>query len=289
LKQESVMSRDGDPNLSRFISMVREIPVLSREEEHALALRVRDGDDPRAAESLIRANLRYVVAIAVTFRRYDLRLADLISEGNVGLVTAVRKFDPDAGTRFVTYAAYWIRAFILNHVIRSWSLVGSGSGALRSKVFFRLRRERAKMGSSPEEAEAARAELAQQLNTTPERVAEMMQRLDGRDVSLDADVYGDGKTSGIDLLEDHTAPQDDRLDAATRDARLNGRVRSALEALDRRERYIVEQRMMADEELSLAEIGRRLGVSRERARQLEARAKKKLRKTLASLELAEVA
>ncbi len=283
------MSRDGDPNLSRFISMVREIPVLSREEEHALALRVRDGDDPRAAESLIRANLRYVVAIAVTFRRYDLRLADLISEGNVGLVTAVRKFDPDAGTRFVTYAAYWIRAFILNHVIRSWSLVGSGSGALRSKVFFRLRRERAKMGSSPEEAEAARAELAQQLNTTPERVAEMMQRLDGRDVSLDADVYGDGKTSGIDLLEDHTAPQDDRLDAATRDARLNGRVRSALEALDRRERYIVEQRMMADEELSLAEIGRRLGVSRERARQLEARAKKKLRKTLASLELAEVA
>lgn len=283
------MSRDGDPNLSRFISMVREIPVLSREEEHALALRVRDGGDPRAAESLIRANLRYVVAIAVTFRRYDLRLADLISEGNVGLVTAVRKFDPDAGTRFVTYAAYWIRAFILNHVIRSWSLVGSGSGALRSKVFFRLRRERAKMGASPEEAEAARAELAQQLNTTPERVAEMMQRLDGRDVSLDADVYGDGKTSGIDLLEDHTAPQDDRLDAATRDARLNGRVRSALEALDRRERYIVEQRMMADEELSLAEIGRRLGVSRERARQLEARAKKKLRKTLATLELAEVA
>lgn len=283
------MSRDGDPNLSRFISMVREIPVLSREEEHALALRVRDGDDPRAAESLIRANLRYVVAIAVTFRRYDLRLADLISEGNVGLVTAVRKFDPDAGTRFVTYAAYWIRAFILNHVIRSWSLVGSGSGALRSKVFFRLRRERAKMGASPEEAEAARAELAQQLNTTPERVAEMMQRLDGRDVSLDADVYGDGKTSGIDLLEDHTAPQDDRLEAATRDARLNGRVRSALEALDRRERYIVEQRMMADEELSLAEIGRRLGVSRERARQLEARAKKKLRKTLATLQLAEVA
>jgi RNA polymerase sigma-32 factor len=283
------MARDGDPNISRFISMVREIPVLSREEEHALALRVRGDNDQRAAESLIRANLRYVVAIAVTFRRYDLRLSDLISEGNVGLVTAVRKFDPDAGTRFVTYAAYWIRAFILNHVIRSWSLVGSGSGALRSKVFFRLRRERAKMGATAEEAEAARAELAVQLGTTPERVAEMMQRLDGRDVSLDADVYGDGKTSGIELLEDDAAPQDERLGAAVRERDLSGRVHHALAALDPRERYIVEERMMADDELSLAEIGRRLGVSRERARQLEARAKKKLRKTLAELETMDAA
>jgi RNA polymerase sigma-32 factor len=283
------MARDGDPNLSRFISMVREIPVLSREEEHSLALQVRGENDTHAAERLIRANLRYVVAIAVTFRRYDLRLSDLISEGNVGLVTAVRKFDPDAGTRFVTYAAYWIRAFILNHVIRSWSMVGSGSGALRSKVFFRLRRERAKMGASPEEADAARAELAQQLGTTPERVAEMMQRLDGRDVSLDADVYGDGKTSAVDMLEDDTAPQDERLDAAVRERAVSGRVHHALASLDKRERYIVEQRMMADEELSLAEIGRRLGVSRERARQLEARAKKKLRKTLAELETAEAA
>lgn len=276
------MPREADPSLSRYISKVREIPVLSREEEHALALRVRDQNDTDAAERLIRANLRYVVAIAVTFRRYDLRLADLISEGNVGLVTAVRKFDPDAGTRFVTYAAYWIRAFILNHVIRSWSLVGSGSGALRSKVFFRLRRERAKMGMTAEEIEAARAELAQQLNTSPERIAEMMHRLDGRDVSLDADVYGDGKTSGIDLLEDDSILQDEQLDAAERESIVSGCVQTALAALDHRERYIVEQRMMADEELSLAEIGRRLGVSRERARQLEARAKKKLRKNLAA-------
>jgi RNA polymerase sigma-32 factor len=250
---------------------------------------VRGANDQHAAESLIRANLRYVVAIAVTFRRYDLRLSDLISEGNVGLVTAVRKFDPDAGTRFVTYAAYWIRAFILNHVIRSWSLVGSGSGALRSKVFFRLRRERAKMGVTAEEAEAARAELAVQLGTTPARVAEMMQRLDGRDVSLDADVYGDGKTSGIELLEDDAAPQDERLGAAVRERDLSGRVHHALAALDPRERFIVEERMMADDELSLAEIGRRLGVSRERARQLEARAKKKLRKTLAELETMDAA
>ena len=168
-------------------------------------------------------------------------------------------------------------------------MVGSGSGALRSKVFFRLRRERAKMGATQEEADAARAELAQQLGTTPERVAEMMQRLDGRDVSLDADVYGDGKTAGVDLLADHTAPQDERLGAAVHQKALSGQVLRALAGLDARERYIVEQRMMADDELSLAELGRRLGVSRERARQLEARAKKKLRKSLADLASADPA
>ncbi len=277
------MARDGDQALSRYISRVKEIPTLTREEEHELALRVRDHADPEAIERLVRANMRYVVAIAVTYRRYDLRLGDLVSEGNVGLVTAVKKFDPDKGTRFVTYAAYWIRAFILNYVIKSWSLVGSGSGPLRSKVFFRLRRERARMAGMAHEAEAAMAELAQQLGTTSERLEEMMRRLESRDVSLDAEVYGDGKVTGLDLLEDATAPQDERVDAAMRERMLDGRVRTAIESLDKRERYIVEQRMMADEEMSLAEIGRRLGVSRERARQLEARAKKKLRKTLGDL------
>ena len=129
------MARDGDIALDRYIQRVKDIPTLDREVEHEFALRVRDHNDDVAVDRLVHANLRYVVAIAVTYRRYDVRLADLISEGNVGLVTAVRKFDPDKGTRFVTYAAYWIRAFVLNYVIKSWSLVGSGSGALRSKMF----------------------------------------------------------------------------------------------------------------------------------------------------------
>ena len=278
------MTREGDLQLSKYIARVKDIPTLTREEEHEYALRVRDHQDPDAAERLVRANLRYVVAIAITYRRYDLRLADLIAEGNVGLVTAVRKFDPDKGTRFVTYAAYWIRAFILNHVIKSWSLVGSGSGPLRSKVFFRLRRERARMSGFGQEHELAMESLATQLGTTSARLEEMMQRLEGRDVSLDADVYSDGKVTGLDLLEDNSDAQDEALDARERESLLDGRVRDAMRALDPRERYIVEQRMMADDELSLAEIGRRLGVSRERARQLEARAKKKLRRTLGDLE-----
>lgn len=277
------MAHDGDQGLTRFINRVKEIPTLTREDEHALALQVRDHKDAAAIERLVHANLRYVVAIAVTYRRYDLRLADLIAEGNVGLVTAVKKFDPDKGTRFVTYAAYWIRAFILNYVIKSWSLVGSGSGPLRSKVFFRLRRERARMATMAGETESAMNELAQQLGTTTDRLEEMMRRLESRDVSLDAEVYSDGKVTGLDLLEDATAPQDERVDAARRGHVVDGRVRTAIDALDKRERYIVEQRLMADDEMSLAEIGRRLGVSRERARQLEARAKKKLRRTLADL------
>jgi RNA polymerase sigma-32 factor len=277
------MARDGDIALDRYIQRVKDIPTLDREAEHQFALRVRDHNDDVAVDRLVHANLRYVVAIAVTYRRYDVRLADLISEGNVGLVTAVRKFDPDKGTRFVTYAAYWIRAFVLNYVIKSWSLVGSGSGALRSKMFFRLRRERARMANLVHENDAAMELLATQLGTTATRVEEMMRRLESRDVSLDAPVHDDSRATGVDLLEDTAMPQDEAFALRDREARIGARVQDAVQGLDPRERYIVEQRLMADDEMSLAEIGRRLGVSRERARQLEARARKKLRTRLQEL------
>lgn len=277
------MTRDADSGLVHYIQRVKGLPALSREEEHELALRVRDHADEAAVEALVRANLKYVVAIAVTYRRYDLRLADLVAEGNVGLVTAVKKFDPDKGTRFVTYASYWIRALILNAVIKNWSLVGGGAGALRSKLFFRLRRERARMSNLVQAREEALDALAEQLGVSSERLEGMLQRLEGRDVSLDAPVFDDGHATGLDLLEDTTAPQDDVVTARAQEQFLGDRVRDAMASLDARERYIVEQRMMADEELSLAEIGRRLGVSRERARQLETRAAKKLRKRLADV------
>ena len=278
------MTHDNDQALERYIACVKDLPTLTREVEHELAVKVRDHDDAAAAETLVCANLRYVVAIAISYRRYDVRLADLIAEGSVGLLTAVKKFDPEKGTRFVTYAAFWIRAFILNAVIRAWSLVGSGSGPLRSKMFFRLRRERARMASMSSGEEEALETLAAQMHTTRDRVAEMLQRLDVRDVSLDAPLHEDGKTTGLELLEDTSAPQDEVYDARVRADLVDGRVRAAVCTLDARERFIVEQRMMADEELSLAELGRRLGVSRERTRQLEARARKKLQRTLADLQ-----
>jgi RNA polymerase sigma-32 factor len=276
--------RETDQALSSYIAQVKQIPVLTREEEHELAVKWRDERDNKAGERLVRANLRYVVAIALTYRRYGLRLSDLIAEGNVGVVTALRKFDPDKGTRFVTYAAYWIRAFILNFVIRSWSLVGSGSGPLRSKLFFRLRRERARIANLVSEKDEAMEQLATQLGTTVDKLTPMMQRLESRDVSLDQKAFADSEHTKLDMLESPLAGQDEIFEANEREQLIGGRVKTALSALDTRERFIVERRMLADEELSLAEIGRQLGVSRERARQLEARAKKKLRKSLADLE-----
>lgn len=273
---------ESDSALARYITAIKEIPELSREDELALARRWVKRGDREAAVELVNANLRYVVAIAITYRRYGLSLADLIAEGNFGIVHAIRKFDPDRGTRFVTYAAYWIRAYILNYVIRSWSLVGVGSGPLRSKLFFRLRRERARIASLVGEGEAGNEMLAERFGAPAEKVLSMARRLEARDVSLDARVFDDGATTLVDTLESDGASQEDEFAQNEEQQQLRERLRAAVESLDPRERYIVEVRMMADEEdeLSLAEIGRRLGVSRERARQLESRAKKKLRARL---------
>jgi RNA polymerase sigma-32 factor len=270
-------------SLPYYIARVQAIPPLSREDEYELACRIRDvvGDED-AARRLIEANLRYVVAIALSYRRYGVRLADLISEGNVGLMIALKKFDPSRGTRFVTYAAHWIRAYVLDHVIRAWSIVGVGAGPLRSKVFFRLRREKAKILASTSDATEANERLAERFGTTSEKISLMANRLEARDVSLDAKVFDDGAATVLDTVPGNGPSQEEQFLSNERSTSVHACVREAVEKLDPRERFIVEVRMMADhaDELSLAEIGRRLGVSRERARQLEARAKQKLRRHL---------
>jgi len=280
------MGQDASPGIQRYLTYSHSVPRLTREEEHELALRVRDHDDPEALDKLARANLRYVIAIALKYGRYRVPLADLVSEGNVGLVIAARKFDPDRGTRFVTYAAHWIRACILEHVIRGSSMVGSGSGPMRSKVFFRLRREKAKlMGQGLSESEVA-AKLAESFGTTTEKLSLLEERLEARDVSLDAPMHEDGTTPLVEGVASTEPSQEELLFAAEEAVSLEARVRHAVTDLDPRERFIVEARLLADapSELSLAEIGRRLGVSRERARQLEERAKLKMRKHLLEFE-----
>lgn len=274
--------REQSSAISRYIAHVRQIPELSREDEVELARRWRDAGDQRAAARLAVANLRHVVSIAISYRRYGIPLADLIAEGNFGIVHAIRKYDPERGNRFVTYAAYWIRAYILNHVIHSWSLVGVGSGPLRSKMFFRLRRERARIAGLVGEGEEGDKLLAERFNAPAAKVLEMARRLEARDVSLDMKVFDDGARSLVDTLVADEQDQEERFARAEEGKMLHERLTAAVHDLDPRERYIVEARMMADpeEELSLAEIGRRLGVSRERARQLEARAKRKLRERL---------
>jgi RNA polymerase sigma-32 factor len=273
---------DNPTELTRYIQRAQSIPRLSREEEYALAVRVRDHGDKAAADELVTANLRYVVAIALRYRRYGLPIADLVSEGNIGLMTALGKFDPDRGTRFVTYAAHWIRALILDHVIRAHSLVGVGSGPLRSKMFFRLRREKAKIMARTLDPETINEELGKTLGLPAEKVALLGERLEARDLSLDLPSRDDGTLTIVETLASNLPSQEDRLSDAERAVSLASSVNDAVKELDPRERYIVEVRILADgpDELSLAEIGRRLGVSRERARQLEVRARAKLKKRL---------
>jgi RNA polymerase sigma-32 factor len=284
---------DASSSLSQYIARVQAIQPLTREHEYELACRVRDAGDKVAARELVEANLRYVVAIALSYRRYGVRVADLVSEGNVGLMIALKKFDPDRGTRFVTYAAHWIRAYVLDHVIRAWSIVGVGAGPLRSKVFFRLRREKAKIMASTSDGIEIGEKLAERFGTTPEKITLLAHRLEARDVSLDTKVFDDGAATVLDTMPSGGPSQEEAFFGFERSHAIHAWVREAVEKLDPRERFIVQVRIMAEgpDELSLAEIGRRLGVSRERARQLEARAKQKIRRHLElhASELASVA
>src|SRR3954467_1093707 len=263
-----------------YIAESKRAPRLEREQEMALALRWKEGDRA-AGDALARANLRHVVAVAMKYRRYGVAVSELIAEGNFGVVHALGKFDPERGIRFVTYAAHWVRAYILDHVIKSWSMVGGGSGPLRSRLFFKLRRERVRAVNLMGEGEAADRMVAERVGVTPEELRKMVQRLEARDVSLDVKVIDDSPVRLVDLLP---APDDQELSLF--EHQVGGSMKSAgaraVSELDPRERYIAEHRLMADpaEELSLAEIGRSLGVSRERARQLEARTKRKLRRRM---------
>jgi RNA polymerase sigma-32 factor len=279
------MAREFDSELSRYITMVHAAPKLSREEEDHLLERWYSHADIRARDELVSTQLRYVVAIALKYKRYGVPVSELVAEGNFGVVHALKKFEPARGNRFVTYAAYWIRAYILNYIIRSWSLVGVGSGALRSKMFFKLRRERIRVTNLLGEGEAADEALAERLSIPKDKLGGMLRRLEARDVSLDTPLFDDSGATLIDALANTSANQEDKLIESRRGVRVQSLVRDAVKDLDKRERYIVENRMMADaeDEMSLAEIGRRLGVSRERARQLEARAKRKLEARITQL------
>jgi RNA polymerase sigma-32 factor len=272
---------------SVFQREVRAGERLGQDQEVVLAARSRRGD-AQAADRLLRAHLRGVVAVAVRYRRYGVPLGELVAEGAFGMVQALAKFDEARGIRFSTYANHWIRAYVLEHVIRSWSLVGAGAGVLRSRHFFRVRRERARVLSLLGEGEEADHALAARLSLSVEQARDMVSRLEGRDVSLSQPV---SKGSSVTLMDSLPGAIDHEHGLLGLEQRrhLESAVASALATLDPRERYIAEHRLMADgtDELSLAEISRSMGISRERARQLELRAKRKLRACLATLQQAE--
>ena len=273
----------GPTDAAFYVAESRRAPRLTAEQELELACRWKSFGDRAAADRLVRAHLRYVVTTAQRYKGYGVPVSELVAEGNFGVVLALGKFDPSRGVRFVTYAAHWVRATIMGHIIKTWSIV-SGSTALRSRSFFRLRRERARLLGVLGDEETAEIELASRLGMGQERVRVLLRRLDARDASLDAPVTTNSRVRTLDRLVASDDPERQFLERRL-DTDMKKAVEHALSALDRRERFIAERRLMADsvDELSLAELGRRLGVSRERVRQLEARAKKKLRAAVLAL------
>ena len=272
----------SDQGFSNYISAVERYPVLDRHRELTLSRAYHEGDKA-AGDLLVCCNLRYVVKIAVGYRGYGFRLSELVAEGNVGLLQAVRRFEPERGLRFMTYASYWVRAHVLSYILKHWSLVGVGTGPMQSKLFFRLHREKARLQAELGDAADITARLAQKFQTSEDRIRRMEQRIDSRDLSLDAKAYRDGQTTIMDGLSDGRSDQEADL-ATTEVAELvRSRVDEALTRLDEREQVIVRRRLLGSEKQTLSELGKQLGLSRERVRQLEQRVKKKLRRTLADL------
>jgi len=267
------------PN-AHFLSTVRGSVPLCREQQAVLIQGWYVDGNERARDALVRSVLRCVVATAQKYRRYGLPLEELVSEGNFGVVRALAKFDPGRGTSFITYAGYWIRACILQHVLRSWSIVGSGIP--RSRLFFKLRRERARVACVIGDDTQLETVLAERLNLSPERLRALLQRVECRDFSLEAETGGEGR-SLRNALPSSEPNQEQRTLASEFKLRAAHAVQQALSVLNPRERYIIESRLLADHEteFSLAELARKLNISRERARQLEGRAKLKLKRQIA--------
>lgn len=278
----SIHSFSSEQGFSNFLRAIERYPVLDRKRELSLSRCYLDGDKA-AGDLLVCANLRNVVKIAIGYRGYGFRLSELVAEGNVGLLQAVRRFEPERGLRFMTYAAYWVRAHVLSYILKRWSLVSVGTGPLQSKLFFRLHREKAKLAARMGEGADLTSMLAEKFQTSEDRIRKMEQRIDGRDMSLDAKAYREGTTTIMDTLTDTGMNAESLVAANEVDSLVRERVESALDRLDVREQVIVRRRLLGREKDTLSSIGKDLGLSRERVRQLEQRVKLKLRRTLSDL------
>jgi RNA polymerase sigma-32 factor len=269
----------------RFIQRCMKTPLLSRDREQALALDWRDRHDPGALHELILAYSRLVVAAAVRLRGYGLPLGDLIQEGNIGLMEAATRFDPDRDIRFATYAAWWIRAAMQDHILRNWSIVRTGTTAAQKSLFFNLRRLRARLAdpSRSTMSEGEHGRIAAALGVGAHEVAAMEQRLAAGDSSLNGPVGEDGEESWQDLLADHRpSPEEAVAELHDGDQRRRWLIQG-LGRLPERERRIVERRHLAEEAATLEDLGRELGVSKERVRQLEQRALGRLSQAVRAL------
>ena len=266
-------------SLDHYIQAAHAIPVLSAEEERELATRLRETNDLDAAKRLVLSHLRFVVHVARGYAGYGLQLGDLIQEGNVGLMKAVRRFDPNVGVRLVSFAVHWIRAEIHEFVLRNWRLVRVATTKAQRKLFFNLRKAKKHLGwLSKEEAEAVAADLG----VTTRDVAEMEQRLSGRDVSFDPDPEEDETFAPATYLPSPNSDPAHAVERDNSDANDHDRLADALAKLDDRSRSILSRRWLAESKATLHELAAEYGVSAERIRQIEANAIAKLKKQLAA-------
>jgi RNA polymerase sigma-32 factor len=276
----------GDASLNRYLSEIRKFPLLTPEQEYMLAKRYQEHQDPEAAAQLVTSHLRLVAKIAMGYRGYGLPVAELISEGNIGLMQGVKKFEPDRGFRLATYAMWWIRASIQEFILRSWSLVKIGTTAAQKKLFFNLRRMKNQIEAF-EDGDLhpdAVAKIATDLGVTEDEVVSMNRRMAmGGDTSLNVSVNEDGEGQWQDWLVDDRPLQDETLAASQeRDVR-HDMLLDAMDDLNERERHILQERRLAEEPKTLEELSQVYGVSRERVRQIEVRAFEKLQRAMMRL------
>ncbi|KCZ61035.1 RNA polymerase sigma factor RpoH [Hyphomonas chukchiensis] len=278
----SSVALSPEQGLSRYLSEIRKFPMLEKNEEFMLARKWLENDDTEAAEKMVTSHLRLVAKIAMGYRGYGLPMAEVISEGNVGLMQAVKKFDPEKGFRLATYAMWWIRAAIQEYILRSWSLVKLGTTAAQKKLFFNLRRLKGEMKALDEgdlRPEQARL-IAEKLNVTEAEVFSMNGRMSGSDASLNVPMGTDGDMEWQDWLADDDQGQaEDFADRQEYDARMD-LLSNAMTDLNERERHILTERRLSEEPKTLEELSETYNVSRERIRQIEVRAFEKLQKAM---------
>ncbi|MGO8715611.1 MAG: RNA polymerase sigma factor RpoH [Smithella sp.] len=265
--------------LNLYIAEINRFSLLTAEEEFKLAVRLKKYNDVAAAEKLIVSNLRFVVKIAHEYRNYGFKLSDLIQEGNIGLIHAVKKFDPYKGYRLISYAVWWIRAYIQNYLMKSWSIVKIGTTQAQRKLFFKLNQTRKELESMSKKNPEF-SEIATSLGVKNSEVEEMDLRMGSRDVSLNEIINDESSDSHIDFLAYEGDDQEVSLIKEEEKSLVQRDIAGALANLNERESYIILNRVMADDPKTLQEIGSKYNISRERARQIEKQALKKMQLAL---------
>ena len=267
--------------VAALIGKFDRLPALSKEEESDLALRLKEKGDIDAAQRLITANLRNVVRIAMDYSGYGLPMEDIIQEGTIGLMIAVKKFDPHKGYRLMTYAVWWVKAMIHDYILRFYSQVKLGTTKLQKRLFYGLNRMSAEEDVVDEHITEKSHALSARLDADPHAIEEIISRLTNRDQSLDSPMTDGSDSSFMDFLVDTRATPEDRVMESQRASFVKGQIDAALEKLSPREQEIARQRLMAENPLTLEDLGRQYAISKERVRQIENNVKVKLKKALA--------